>query len=231
MGQLGCRNMTTYLERLKHDLYAHRQCELLMNVSISRFFRDCEFWRSLKENLLIDLVKQSNEKIKVWSAGCACGEEVYSFKMIWEGLQKKQFDLPELELLATDMNPEYLDRAKKAIYTPSSLKELPNGLKWLYFNKIPRKNLYAVKTFLKKGIVWKTYNLHSDLPESCYDIIFLRNNVLTYYKANLKEKAFTKLLESLNQSGLLVIGAHEKLPFATKGLVDVGPYSFVFRKI
>ena len=75
------------------------------------------------------------EKIKVWSAGCACGDEVYSFKIIWDDLKNRVGHLPKLELIATDMNPDYLDIARTGIYSSSSLKEVTKEFQSIYFIK------------------------------------------------------------------------------------------------
>ncbi len=231
MNQLGCRNMAAYLRKLDNDHQVRQKSELLMTVSVSRFLRDREFWRTLEKELLSDLVEKQTAKVKVWSAGCAGGDEVYSFKIVWESLKKIYMDLPKLELLATDMNPEHLNRARSGIYSGSSLKELSQELQSLYFKKIAGKNLYAVKALLGQGVVWKIHHLLSDPPDSNFEIIFLRNNVLTYYKDQLKREAFGKVLESLAPLGLLIIGSHEALPFDTTELVTVAPHPFVFRKL
>jgi chemotaxis protein methyltransferase CheR len=91
MHQLGCRNMDAYLDKLDQSHKTRQACERLMTVSISRFFRDRQFWHTLEKKLLPELLESRAEKVKVWSAGCACGEEAYSFKIVWEGL-KKSYD-------------------------------------------------------------------------------------------------------------------------------------------
>ena len=92
------------------------------------------------------------------------------------------------------------------------------------------KKLFEVKASLKMGITWKNHHLLSDPPGSEYDIIFLRNNVLTYYQERLKKRAFRNVLESLAPCGILVLGSHETIPFETSDLTGVAPYPYVFRK-
>ena len=72
MKDLGYYNITTYLEELDKSDEVRKKCELLLTVSISRFFRDMEFWQSLEKKFLPDLIKKNTERINVWSAGCAC---------------------------------------------------------------------------------------------------------------------------------------------------------------
>lgn len=230
MHQMGCRNIAAYLLELSRNHAIRQECELLMTVAITRFFRDREFWRTLEEHLLPGLIEIHPEKIKVWSAGCACGDEVYSFKLVWECLKKRLENLPKLEVLATDMNPKYLDRARSGIFSNGSLKAVKKELLENYFNQQAGQRLCAVKGSLAKNVVWQNHHLLSDPPGSGFDIIFLRNNVLTYYEDRLKQPAFKNVLESLATLGLLVIGSHETLPFETNNLVPVTPHPFVYRK-
>jgi len=222
--------MEAFLAELDKNDEIRHQCELLMTVSISRFFRDRAFWQGFKENILPEYMDDDRDKIKFWSAGCACGEEVYSLKIIWDILSESYFNIPELEVLATDMNPIYLERARSGVYPPSSLKEATKEIQSRYFKQKRGKKLFEVKTFLKKGVTWKVHHLLSDPPISDFDIIFLRNNVLTYYKEELKKKAFGKVLGSLALNGFLVIGCHETIPIEASALIGVEPYSFVFKK-
>jgi len=230
MNVLGCRNITNYLAELEKSDDSRKKCELLLMVSISRFFRDREFWKSLEKKYLPDLIDKHMEKIKVWSAGCACGDEVYTFKIVWDRLKNSFDHLPELEVIATDINPAYLEKARIGIYSSSSLKEVTNEFQSVYFTKKKGKKLFEVNTSLKKDVIWKAHHLLSDPPGSQFNIIFLRNNVLTYYEDRPKEKAFIKILDSLAPDGFLIIGSHESLPFESENLTAIGPHSFVFRK-
>jgi chemotaxis protein methyltransferase CheR len=230
MKSIGCSNMADFLAELDKSDEIRHQCELLMTVSISRFFRDRRFWQGFKEHILPELMDTDKEKIKFWSAGCACGEEVYSFKIIWNILSNSYLHVPDLDVLATDINPICLDRARSGIYPISSLKEVTKEIQSGYFKQKGVKKLFEVKPSLRKDITWKEHHLLSDPPGSDFDIIFLRNNVLTYYDKELKKKAFRNVLDCLAPKGFLVIGCHETIPFESKDIIGVAPYSFVFRK-
>jgi len=180
--------------------------------------------------LLSEILESRAGKVKVWSAGCACGEEAYSFKIVWEGLKKSYDNLPKLEVLATDINPAYLERARAGVYSAGSLKEVKKELISKYFHWQRSKNQYAIKTALAKDVAFKIHYLLLDPPGSNFDVIFLRNNVLTYYEDRLRKNALGNVMESLAPSGLLVIGSHETLPYERHDLVRVAPHPFVFRK-
>ena len=228
MEQLGCRHVDEYIMALKTRDRLRSECEQLMTVSISRFFRDRGLWRTLFRDILLDLIDRKIAPVNIWSAGCACGEEVYSLKIVWKLLSSQFDELPMIELLATEMNLVYLDRARQGIYQRSSLKELPEESRPIFFE--PHKKHFAVKAFLKQGISWELCNLLFDVPEERFHIIFLRNNVLTYYGTELKTRAFQNVIEQLEPEGFLIIGAHEKLPSSQPELTPFRGCSYVFQK-
>ena len=231
MQQLVCRNIDEYLRSLHRDEEARQQCECLMTVSVSRFFRDRFLWKMIEDQIVPEILKGNRKRVRFWSAGCACGEEVYSFKILWESL-KGHFDrMPELEIWATDMNPVYLRRAQAGIYPLSSLKEVPQELREIYSIPHGEKGLYRIAPSLKKGILWKVHNLLFELGEADFQIIFLRNSILTYYKDELKESAFRKVMDNLAQGGFLIIGSHEKLPIKSRDLLPFSSQPYIFKKI
>ncbi len=210
--QLGFRGFDEYLLALKENPQLENAAARLLTVSISRFFRDRGLWQAVEEHLLPDILERKKGELSVWSAGCACGEEVYSFKIVWETLRGRWNALPRLALRATDMNPQYLEKARRGVYRASSLKEVPAARKALFFKRISER-MYSVSEELQKAILWKVHNLVSDEPPpEIFDIILLRNNLLTYYEDDLRIPAFRKILDRLARRGFLVIGSHENVP-------------------
>jgi chemotaxis methyl-accepting protein methylase len=230
MQQLGCRNVMDYLEILEFEPSACHECELLMTVSISRFFRDRRLWEMLKIRWLPDMIVNGAPQLKVWSAGCACGEEVYSFKIIWEHLGQQFEHLPALELLATDRHPQYLERARSGIYYPSSLKEVAPDRREIYFESRKGGRQFVIKDHLKRPIRWEIHQLSTDPPGRDFNIIYMRNNVLTYYRKEVQKKALSGILDSLSPGGLLIVGCHEVLPFRPSSLKQMAELPYVFTK-
>jgi chemotaxis methyl-accepting protein methylase len=229
MQQLGCRNVTEYLKILDLEPGTRQECELLMTVSISRFLRDRRLWEMLENRWLPDMIANAPPVIKVWSAGCACGEEVYSLKIIWERLAQRFEHLPTLDLLATDRHPQYLARARAGIYNRSSLREVAPDWREIFFESRKGNRQYLVKDHLKSRIRWVIHHLSTDPPERDFKIIFLRNNILTYYRKEAQKKALKGILKSLSPQGLLIIGCHESIPFQPVTLNAVPEFSYVFQ--
>jgi chemotaxis protein methyltransferase CheR len=167
--------------------------------------------------------------IRIWSAGCACGEEVYSLKILWAIMEEQKGPLPSLEVLASDLNEACLERARAGIYPASSLKEIPEVLRERFFRRTGKR--WVVSEGLKRDITWQMGDLLGAPPDEAFHLIFLRNNLLTYYSDTAKAPAFRKLLEALVPSGYLVVGSHEEIPQEVVTLSPLPGHPGVFRSI
>lgn len=230
MQQLGYKSVAEYMLALDKDQELRLQCEKLMSVSVSRFFRDRGLWQILGDHVLPNLVAMSRERVMVWSAGCACGEEAYTFKILWDLSQGHFQHLPALEVWATDLNPLYLDRARAGIYPRSSLREVTENIRSTYFEPLKGARQYRVAPSLRKGIWWEVHNLLHDPPAQDFHLIFLRNSLLTYYSSELKEPAFRKLVDRLLPGGFLIIGSHEKIPLLIENLNPLSKLSYIMQR-
>jgi len=149
--------------------------------------------------------------VRVWSAGCSCGEEVYSWRILWERTRTRFSDMPPMEVWATDANPEALVKARVGVYPRSSVKGLPSLLMQDYF--VPVLNGFAIPNALKDGIHWMKHDFVFESPPGiAFDLIFLRNNLLTYYGETVKRRAFLQVLEALRTGGFIVLGNNEQIP-------------------
>ena len=229
MQEMHCENIENYIETIKKDRAMRLQFERLMTVSVSRFFRDRGLWEIMRKEILPLLVRDAPRAIKVWSAGCASGEEVYSLKILWEGLREPYSHISNLSILATDMNPAYLERAKAAVYPRSSLREVPEAIRSTCF-RIESGGKYALRSGVKDGIVWQVHHLLSDPPETPFDLIFLRNNLLTYYVDEVKIPALKKVISRIVPGGFLIIGSHERMPVERFELKPWGGSTIIFHK-
>jgi chemotaxis protein methyltransferase CheR len=230
MKTLNCSNMAGYLHEIDKSKETRDECDRLMTVSISRFFRDKKLWDLLLDEILPELIEQHPEKIRVWCAGCACGEEAYSLKILWDALESFDGHSPALDITATDMNPVTLERARNGIYPSSSLKEVSEEVCSQYFHSVEEGEKFRIIDSLKKGLDWRVHNLLSGMLESQFQIIFLRNNLLTYYQNEIRRAALKKVLTCLSVGGFLIIGSHERLPFKTSELHAYGSLPYIFKK-
>jgi chemotaxis protein methyltransferase CheR len=228
MQQLRCLSMRAYLERLDTDVDAEGEARRLMDVSISRFFRDGPLWRIVEEEILPSLIADHPGGLRVWSAGCALGQEAYSFRILWALLAEKTGAMPPLDLQATDVNPAYLERAIEGIYPAGALARVPSEARVRFFRHAGRAS-FRFADELREGIRWQVHDLTVDAPpERDFHILFLRNNLLTYYRDEIVKASLPAIVNSLAPGGYLVIGRKECLPVFREDLLPHPTLSCVY---
>jgi chemotaxis methyl-accepting protein methylase len=201
-----------------------------MDVSISRFFRDAPLWQVLEREILPSLIAEHHNGLRVWSAGCALGQEVYSFAILWTMLAGKTAAIPPLELWATDVNLSYLERAMEGIYPAGALAQVPEKMRDRFFRPAGRSQR-RVADEIREGIQWRVHDLTADAPPARdFQIVFLRNNLLTYYRDEIVEAALPSIADSLVPGGVLVIGRKERLPDFLKGFTPHAAVSCLYLK-
>ena len=230
MQELKCPSMKAYLERLDTDGAAEGEARRLMDVSISRFFRDGPLWRILEEEILPSLIANHPGGLRVWSAGCALGQEAYSFRILWALFAEKTGAMPPLDLQATDVNPAYLERASEGIYPAGALARTPAEARVRFFRPAGKAS-FRVADELREGIRWQVHDLTADAtPERGFHILFLRNNLLTYYRDEIVKAVLPAIADCLVPGGYLVIGRKEQLPDSLKGFHPLRSVSCLYRK-
>jgi chemotaxis protein methyltransferase CheR len=212
MQELECRDVDEYLDRIESNPEALAACRRRMTVPISRFFRDLRLWEVLFDRVLPELAdnERGKEHIDVWCAGCAGGEETYSFKILW-----KEFGgghaVPDLKIVATDVNPDHLKRAKEGVYTRGSLREVIEEREKKWFDQI-KKDHFSVKPNLKEKITWQAHDLLGDEAPGRFHMVFLRNNLLTYYDQKMIVNPLARVTAAMHDGGFLIIGSKESMP-------------------
>lgn len=174
-----------------------------VTINVSEFYRNASRWKVLEEKVVPMLLK-NNKKLKIWSAACSTGEEPYTIAMILN-----QFvDLNKVEILATDIDDNVIDRAKKGMYSERALQEVPKDIKEKYFKQ--EGSLFKIDSNIKKHISFKKHNLLSDpYPNNC-DLIVCRN-VLIYFTEEAKEVIYKNFSNSLVDQGVFFVGSTEQI--------------------
>ena len=181
-----------------------------VTVNITEMFRDPLFFKSVKENVIPYL--RSYQHIKVWSAGCSTGEELYSLAILFteEDLYKRSF------FYGTDVNHEVLMQAKEGIYDLQKMKQYSEN--YIGFsNTSSLSNYYTAKydavsisRKLKKNVLFSMHNLVSDGPFNEFQLITCRN-VLIYFNTELQAKVINLFYNSLANFGFLCLGTKESI--------------------
>jgi len=165
---------------------------------------------------MIDIITKEHKNcynIKVWSAGCSSGEEVYSTAIILNelGLLHKSI------IYATDFNPVVIEEAKNAIYSLEKFKKAEEAYVELDF-KSPLKDYFdmnskfvKIKEEMKNKILFFVHNLEKDSVFNEFDMIECKN-VMIYFNDDLKQHIFNMFYDSLKFGGHLFLGPSELLP-------------------
>ncbi|HYQ18897.1 MAG TPA: CheR family methyltransferase [Polyangiaceae bacterium] len=190
-----------------------------LTLRVSDVFRDPEFYRALRREVLPTL--RTYPTLKVWLAGCANGEEVYSLAILLheEGL------LERATIYATDVSAEAMREAKEGIYLESRLATFADNYR-LSGGKSQFRDYYALgyeriamSESLKHSVVFFQHDLVSDYSLGQMHLVFCRN-VLIYFGAELRARTLKLLRDCLYTGGYLCLGMSEALPDSLHGTLE-----------
>lgn len=226
----GMESISAMIHRLLYNESFFYEILSDLSINVTEMFRDPGFYKALKSQVLPALARLPF--IKIWHAGCATGEEVYSMA-IWlseAGLYEKT------RIYATDFNQEVVDKAKEGIYPVGIMKEytrnyLKSGGRLSFSDYYTAKYDYAaIKQFLKKNIVFAEHNLATDWVFAEVDLILCRN-VLIYFNRDLQNRVFKLFYESLSHEGVLCLGTKESIRFSDYSdfFEDVSPKEKIYQ--
>jgi chemotaxis protein methyltransferase CheR len=207
LGLAGVESYAGYLEAHPEEW---QQLDAFCRISISRFCRDRGCFERLACEVLPRLVHAASGVLRCWSVGCASGEEAYSLRLVWAFELEERFPDVALEILASDADPGLLERARRACYRPSSLRELPRD--WIARAFEPDGELQRLRPELREGVELRCQDIRSELPEQRFHLILCRNLVFTYFDEPLQRRCLERLTSCLEPGGVLLVGAHESLP-------------------
>jgi chemotaxis protein methyltransferase CheR len=216
--ELGLGSLPEYRRRLEVDAAEWRELDAACHVTISRFYRDHAIFDALRERILPDLAALANARgdraLRVWSAGCASGEEPYTIAIAWHLEIESRFSPMELDLVATDCDDAVLERAARGCYQSSSLREVPDALRVAFE---ARDALYCVRPEMRRGVAFVRGDVRTNAPPGPFHLVLSRNVAFTYFDET-SQRAFASLArERLVPGGVLVVGCHESLPTGAIG--------------
>jgi len=198
----GYHNFTEYYRCIASDANALNEFLDRMTINVSEFFRNSKRWEVLEKKILPDLLKR-NQSLKIWSAACSTGEEPYTLSMIISSLMPHA----RVSILATDLDMNVLEKAKRGMYHERSLNELPASMD-KYFVK--EGDFYQVKDEIKKKVTFRKHNLLADVFDADFDLIICRN-VLIYFTEEAKDMLYTKFNRALKRDGIFFVGSTEQI--------------------
>jgi len=197
-----------YLE-VHPDEFSHLFNMILINVTA--FFRDAPMWEYIAAQVIPQILKSKSatEPIRVWSAGCASGEEAYTLAMtLFETLGKNAFR-DRVKIYATDVDEGALVQARLATYNVRQLAGVPSALIERYFDRIATGD-YVFHKDLRRSVIFGQHDILQDAPISRIDLLVCRNTLM-YFNTETQGRALQRFHFALNPSGFLFMGKAEML--------------------
>ncbi|WP_425050232.1 CheR family methyltransferase [Psychromarinibacter sp. S121] len=204
-----------YCDYIESDGGKPERLEMLsvLTTNVTRFFREphhFEFLRKTRIPELLDILKRG-APVRIWSAGCASGEEPYSLALTF--LQ----EIPDIarydfRILASDIDPTILRAAAAGLYPERSLSQVPEEQRRAYFTRADTDaDLWSVGPQMRELIAFRRLNLIGPWPFTRpFDVIMCRN-VVIYFGAETKAEIWARFVDQLKPDGWLITGHSERL--------------------
>jgi chemotaxis protein methyltransferase CheR len=227
--QLGYSSFHDYFAKLRDDRSGAELSELINRVTTNHsfFFRERDHFDVLAQDILPGLadacVGRVGASIRIWSAGCAAGEEPYTLAMILRDVLSKRpgGGSVDASILATDVSMDALLEAKSGVYAEARLKELPKAYRSAFLQPAG-PDAWAVTDDIKAMVLFKRLNLMTEpYPfKSKFDVVFCRN-VMIYFDVPSRATLVRSIHRVVKPGGWFFIGHSESLPR------DTCPFSYV----
>jgi two-component system, chemotaxis family, CheB/CheR fusion protein len=210
MDQAGCTSFDEYLDLLQasSDEFASLFNTILINVTA--FFRDPEAWDFISSDVIPRMLAERgpNDPIRVWSAGCASGQEAYTLSMLLAEVMGPDGFRQRVKIYATDIDEDALAEARSASYDAKAVESVPPDLLARYFERVNGR--YVFRKDLRRAVIFGRNDLVKDAPISRVDLLVCRNTLM-YLNAETQRNVLGRLHFALGPQGTLFLGHAEML--------------------
>jgi two-component system CheB/CheR fusion protein len=199
-------------------------------INVTSFFRDSDAWEFIRQEIVPQIVAAvpEDEQIRVWSAGCASGEEAYTAAIVLLEVLGEEAFKRRVKIYATDVDEEALAEARAAVYPPKAMENMPAELVAKYFVENGRG--FAFRPDLRRSVIFGRNELLQDAPISRIDLLICRN-VLMYFMVEAQTQILSQLNFALRDRGFLFLGKSEMLVRHSDYFTPVEIKRRVFRRI
>lgn len=199
----GYRSFQEFYQAISQDRVLLNEFLDRMTINVSEFYRNGKRWEVLETKILPKLLEKNN-RLKVWSAACSTGEEPYTLAMILS----KFMPLAQVQILATDIDDNVIERAKIGMYPDRSLNEVPLEMKMKFFTQ--DGSFFKISDEIKKTVTFQKQNLLADPFGGPFDLIVCRN-VLIYFTEEAKDVLYNKFSGAMRKDGIFFVGSTEQI--------------------
>lgn len=203
--------ISDYLAFLREHPDEVKQLSRDLLISVTSFFRDVEAWSALEKEVIVPLVdaKEPDSPLRVWSVGCATGEEPYSLGIqLLEELASLQKACP-VQIFASDVDEEALETARQGTFPESISADVSPARLGRFFTRVS-ETMFQVSKQLREIVTFARQNVLTDAPFSKLDLVVCRN-LLIYLSPEVQKRVIELLHFSLNEGGYLFLGPSETI--------------------
>jgi chemotaxis methyl-accepting protein methylase len=211
MESLRIYELEKYANLIIQDEAEQATLDSLLRLTITRFFRNAWLWSDLASVIPeVEGCLGNDETLRIWSAGCAGGEEPFSMAMLLDDLGRSGHVNHPWVILGTDTDAPSLKRARETTYKWGSVREVPRHLLDLWFRE--DDGLWTLAEEVRNFVEVRHHDLLNLDPPGQFHIVLLRNSILTYNTDEVQLKVLERLHECLLTPGYLIIGRTERVP-------------------
>jgi two-component system CheB/CheR fusion protein len=210
MDSVGCGSFSDYLDFLEVHPDEYKQLFELLLINVTEFFRDPPAWEHLRSDVLPRLLaaKEPGEPVRVWSGGCASGQEAYTAAIVFAELMGVEDFRERVKIYATDIDEDALNQARQATYNAREIESLPPELRERYFERADQR--LAFRKDLRRTVIFGSNNLVADAPISRLDLLICRNTLM-YFNAETQGRILRHFHFALRDGGVLMLGRSEMM--------------------
>jgi len=225
----GLKDYLQYTSLLDKDPTEYNALFQSLSINVTEFFRNKDVFDAFYNQILPKLLRASRQdEIKIWSAGCATGEETYSIAMLLNQASES-YGRFKFKIMATDVSNKAVETAKKGTYAYSSLKSMPEKFLTKYFQQVSDGN-YQLDKKIIDSVIFNVGDILTTLTPRSLDVIFCRNIVI-YFDRKTQEQLFARFAFSLKPSGYLILGKTEMIKDSAASLFEPEmPRERIYRK-
>ena len=208
MREIDLAGFDEYQDRLQLDPDEFTALFNTILINVTSFFRDADAWEVLRDEIIPTLLRNSDgAPIRVWSAGCAAGQEAYSIAMLLHEAMGSAFR-DRVKIYATDVDEDALNHARQASYSERELRGLPESYRDRYFEPVGSR--WVCTPDLRRSVIFGRNDLTSDAPISRIDLLLCRNTLM-YFNNETQAHVVSRLGFALRRNGTLFLGKAEML--------------------
>ncbi|MEB1528717.1 CheR family methyltransferase [Xanthomonas sp. WHRI 7945] len=199
-----------------------------MLISVTNFFRDREAFEALERDIVPGLLERGRDSgsVRVWTPGCATGEEPYSVAMLLSDEAARSDSPPAIQVFATDIDERALARARAGLYPDSIVTDVPPTRLREYFSR--EHHQYRVKKHVRDRVLFALHNVLRDPPFSRVDLICCRN-LLIYLDRDIQARLLHMFHFALTPGGYLFLGNSESADAAAALFEPVDKKNRIYR--